>query len=255
MTDVRERDLTVANVSRRAFLGGVAAGSLVLAIGLPPLAEAQEKKFGGDGMPQGLRDDPRLFVSIAPDGIITVTCHRQEMGQGVRTSIAMVIADELEADWAKVRVVQAPGDEARYGNQDTDGSRTLRHHFMPLRRVGAAARGMLEQAAALQWGVPVQEVHGREHAVLHEKTGRRLDYGALASAAAAQQVPARAMLKLKEPSAISARTRSAWSTIRTSRPARLSTASTPASRECSMPSLRDRRSSAAGSKASTMPRR
>ena len=134
----------LANVSRRSFLGGVAAGSLVLAVGLPGAAGAQEKKFGADGMPQGWRDDPRIFVAIAPDGTVTVTCHRQEMGQGVRTSVAMVVADELDADWSKVRVAQAPGDEARYGNQDTDGSRSLRHFFMPLRRAGAAARTMLE---------------------------------------------------------------------------------------------------------------
>jgi isoquinoline 1-oxidoreductase beta subunit len=201
MTRPQELELPVANVSRRAFLTGVAAGSLVLAIGLPPGAEAQENKFGGDGMPQGLRDDPRIFVSISPDGAVTVTCHRQEMGQGVRTSIAMVVADELDADWAKVRVSQAPGDEARYGNQDTDGSRTLRHHFMSMRRVGAAARTMLEQAAAAQWGVPAQEVRARDHAVLHERTGRKLDYGALASAAAAQPVPARETLRLKDASA------------------------------------------------------
>ena len=134
----------LANVSRRSFLGGVAAGSLVLAVGLPGAAGAQEKKFGADGMPQGWRDDPRIFVAIAPDGTVTVTCHRQEMGQGVRTSVAMVVADELDADWSKVRVAQAPGDEARYGNQDTDGSRSLRHFFMPMRRAGAAARTMLE---------------------------------------------------------------------------------------------------------------
>jgi isoquinoline 1-oxidoreductase beta subunit len=72
----------------------------------------------------------------------------------VRTSIAMVVADELEADWARVRVAQAWGDEERFGNQDTDGSRSLRHWFMPMRRAGAAARTMLEQAAAAQWGVP-----------------------------------------------------------------------------------------------------
>jgi isoquinoline 1-oxidoreductase beta subunit len=195
-----ELELPVANVSRRTFLAGIAAGSLVLAVGLPSLAEAQETKFGGDGMPQGLRDDPRLFVSIGPDGIVTVTCHRQEMGQGVRTSIAMVVADELEADWSKVRVIQAPGDEAKYGNQDTDGSRSLRHHLTPMRRVGAAARTMLEQAAAAQWGVPVAEVRARDHAVSHEKSGRKLDYGALASAAATQPVPARETLKLKDPS-------------------------------------------------------
>ena len=142
---------SVANVSRRCFLAGVGAGALVLAVGLRDDAAAQEQKFAGDGMPNGLRDDPKLFVAIAEDGTVTVVCHRSEMGQGVRTSIPMVVADELEADWAKVRVAQAPGDEARYGNQDTDGSRSLRHHFMPMRRIGAAARTMLEQAAAERW--------------------------------------------------------------------------------------------------------
>ncbi|MFL5226361.1 MAG: molybdopterin cofactor-binding domain-containing protein [Microvirga sp.] len=189
----------LANVSRRSFLGGVAAGSLVLAVGLPGGAGAQEKKFGADGMPQGWRDDPRIFVAIAPDGTVTVTCHRQEMGQGVRTSVAMVVADELEADWSKVRIAQAPGDEARYGNQDTDGSRSLRHFFMPLRRAGAAARTMLEQAAAQQWGVPISEVKATDHAVVHAATKRTLGYGALAAAAAALPVPARETLKLKDP--------------------------------------------------------
>jgi isoquinoline 1-oxidoreductase subunit beta len=201
MTPSKAPDLAVANVSRRGFLAGITAGSLVLAIGLSPDANAQEKKFGADGMPNGWRDDPRIFVAISPDGLVTVTCHRQEMGQGVRTSIAMVVADELDADWSRVRVAQAQGNEPRYGNQDTDGSRSLRHFFMPMRRAGAAARTMLEQAAAAQWRVPVQEVRAREHAVVHERTGRRLDYGVLATAAAAQQVPARETLKLKEPSA------------------------------------------------------
>jgi len=93
MTYHNELEPAVANVSRRAFLAGVAAGSLVLAVGLPSEAGAQEKKFGADGMPNGWRDDPKVFVSISPDGLVTVTCHRQEMGQGVRTSIALVVAD------------------------------------------------------------------------------------------------------------------------------------------------------------------
>jgi isoquinoline 1-oxidoreductase beta subunit len=194
-------DLALANVSRRSFLAGVGAGSLVLAVGIPSAIDAQEKKFGPDGMPNGWRDDPKIFVAISPDGIVTVTCHRQEMGQGVRTSIAMVVADELGADWSKVRVAQAPGDEARFGNQDTDGSRSLRHFFMPMRRAGAAARTMLEQAAAKQWGVPVSEVAAADHAVVHAGTKRSLDYGALATAAAALPVPARESLKLKDPSA------------------------------------------------------
>ena len=139
---IHDRDLTapIANVSRRAFLAGVGAGALVLAVGFPGSAAAQEPKFGGDGMPNGLRDDPKVFVAIGEDGTVTVICHRSEMGQGVRTSIALVVADELEADWAKVRVAQAQGDEPRYGNQDTDGSRSLRHLFLPMRRIGAAAR-------------------------------------------------------------------------------------------------------------------
>ena len=192
----------IANVSRRGLLAGIGAGALVLAVGIPPAAEAQQPKgFGADGMPNGWRDDPKLFVAIAEDGTVTVTCHRQEMGQGVRTSIPMVVADELEADWSKVRVAQAWADEGRFGNQDTDGSRSLRHFFMPMRRVGASARAMLEQAAANQWRVPVAQVRAANHVVTHAPTGRTLGYGALAKAAAELPVPARDTLRLKDPSA------------------------------------------------------
>jgi isoquinoline 1-oxidoreductase beta subunit len=191
----------IANVSRRGLLAGIGAGALVLAVGLPPPAEAQQPKgFGADGMPNGWRDDPKLFVAVAEDGTVSVTCHRQEMGQGVRTSIPMVVADELEADWAKVRVVQAWGDEGRFGNQDTDGSRSLRHFFMPMRRAGAAARAMLEQAAANRWRVPVAEARAANHVVTHAPTGRTLGYGELAKAAAELPVPARDTLRLKDPS-------------------------------------------------------
>jgi isoquinoline 1-oxidoreductase subunit beta len=191
----------ILNVSRRGFLAGMAAGAFVLAVTGAQRVRAQEKKFGADAMPHGWRDDPKIFIAIDPDGTVTVTCHRQEMGQGVRTSIAMVIADELEADWSKVRVVQAYADEAHFGNQDTDGSRSLRHNFMPMRRAGAAARTMLEQAAAKQWGVPVAQVKASHHAVVHEATQRTLGYGELAAAAADLPVPPRESLKLKDPSA------------------------------------------------------
>src|ERR671913_1596677 len=191
----------IVNVSRRTLLAGVGAGVFVLAAGLPTRLPAQEKKFGADGMPNGWRDDPTIYISLAEDGTVTVTCHRSEMGQGVRTSIAMVVADELEADWARVRVAQAWGDEERFGNQDTDGSRSLRHWFMPMRRAGAAARTMLEQAAAAQWGVPASEVRAADHAVVHAPSGRTLGYGALASAAAAMPVPDRGKVRLKDSSA------------------------------------------------------
>lgn len=186
-----------ANVGRRGFLAGLGAGGLVLALGFP--AAAQEKKFGGDGMPGGTVDDPLVFVSIAPDGLVSIVCHRSEMGQGVFTSLPMVIADEMEADWERVKVVQAPGDEARFGNQNTDGSRSMRHYFMPMRRCGAAARLMLEQAAAARWGVPVAAVRASGHAVVHVGDGRRLGFGDLAAAAAAAPVPPRDALRLKTP--------------------------------------------------------
>jgi isoquinoline 1-oxidoreductase subunit beta len=152
-------------------------------------------------MPNGWRDDPTIFVAIVENGAVTVTCHRSEMGQGVRTSVAMVVADELEADWDRVRVAQADGDEARYGNQDTDGSRSLRHWFMPLRRAGAGARTMLEGAAAARWGVPASDVRAADHAVVHTPTGRRLGYGELARAAAERPVPPRDAIRLKDPAA------------------------------------------------------
>jgi isoquinoline 1-oxidoreductase beta subunit len=164
-------DFALSNLSRRGFLKGVGAtGALVLAASWgwqDALAEDAPKKFGADGMPNGWIDDPKVYVSIAADGTVTVVCNRSEMGQGVRTSLTMVVADELDADWAKVKVQQAPGDEVRFGNQDTDGSRSMRHWYEPMRRCGAAARTMLEQAAAAQWQVPVGECHAQLHKVLH----------------------------------------------------------------------------------------
>nr|BFE95274.1 hypothetical protein GCM10020185_58100 [Pseudomonas brassicacearum subsp. brassicacearum] len=195
-------DFVLSNLSRRGFLKGASAtGVLVLAAtwGLPE-AFAEEKKFGAEGMPHGAVDDPKVYVSIAADGSVTVICNRSEMGQGVRTSLSMVVADELEADWARVKVQQAPADEARFGNQDTDGSRSMRHWYEPMRRCGAAARTMLEQAAAAQWKVPVGECHAQLHKVLHQPSGRELGYGELAAAASALPVPGRDSLRLKQPS-------------------------------------------------------
>ncbi|MET3458423.1 MULTISPECIES: xanthine dehydrogenase family protein molybdopterin-binding subunit [Pseudomonas] len=195
-------DFVLSNLSRRGFLKGASAtGVLVLAAtwGLPD-AFAEEKKFGAEGMPHGAVDDPKVYVSIATDGSVTVICNRSEMGQGVRTSLSMVVADELDADWALVKVKQAPADEARFGNQDTDGSRSMRHWYEPMRRCGAAARTMLELAAAAQWKVPVSECRAQLHKVLHQPSGRELGYGELAAAASALPVPARDSLRLKQPS-------------------------------------------------------
>ena len=99
--------LKPTNISRRAALLGFSAGTFLLATRLAAPASAQQKKYGGDGMPGGVKDDPRIFLSIEGDGTIVLLCHRAEMGQGVRTSWAMVVADELEADIARVRVVKS----------------------------------------------------------------------------------------------------------------------------------------------------
>lgn len=193
---------TPANPSRRRLLK--AAG---LAIAVTPAghvfaqaaAPAAPPKFGGDRMSGGVVDNPLIFVSIAADGTVTVVCHRSEMGQGVRTSVPMIVADELEADLKRVRVKQAEGDESRYGNQNTDGSRSVRHWLEPGRRIGAAARAMLEAAAAAQWGVPAAEVQARNHELVHVPSGRKLGFGQVAAAAAKLPVPARETLKLKDP--------------------------------------------------------
>ena len=192
-----------AQLSRRGFLQG-ALGALTLTVtarGLVSTAWAAEppaQKYGADSMPGGTVDDPLVFVSIAADGTVTIVAHRAEMGTGVRTSLPMVVADEMEARWERVKVIQAQADEVRYGNQNVDGSRSVRHFLMPMRRVGAAARQMLEAAAAARWSVPVAEVKAVQHEVLHQPSGRRLTYGELAADAAKQPVPAGDALKLKD---------------------------------------------------------
>ncbi len=190
----------VENVSRRGLLKGVtAAGGLVLAASVLPRRAMAAYSTGAGAMPHGVVTDPRVFVSVAPDGIVTIVAHRSEMGTGVRTGLPMIVADEMGADWSKVRIVQAPGDEAKYGNQDTDGSRSTRHYLIPMREVGASARTMLETAAAQRWKVPVSEVKTGVHEVVHDGSGRRLGFGELAGDAAALPVPAADSLRLKDP--------------------------------------------------------
>src|SRR6202011_775175 len=117
---------------------------------------------------------PHIFVSIDKDGTVNIVAARAEMGTGAaRTTLPMIVPDELDADWARVRVVQSPGDEKTYGNQDTDGSRSVRHFIQPMRQCGAAARQMLETAAAKKWGVDVSEVQAQLHEVVHKASGRK----------------------------------------------------------------------------------
>ncbi|MBR1225240.1 MULTISPECIES: molybdopterin cofactor-binding domain-containing protein [unclassified Bradyrhizobium] len=195
-----ERHLKVENVSRRSILKGLGiAGGFALAAPVMSRPAFAAYETGASKMPHGTVVDPRVFVSIAPDGIVTIVGHRAEMGTGVRTSLPLIVAEEMEADWSRVRVQQAPGNEAKYGNQDTDGSRSTRHYLMPMRQIGASARSMLEAAAAKRWGVPATEVKARNHEVVHAASGRKLGFGDLAADAAKESVPGIEGLKLKDP--------------------------------------------------------
>ena len=199
----------VENVSRRNLLKGiVAGGGLVLAAPLFPRAAMADGgsvnayKTGADGMPGGTVYDPKVYVSIATDGTVTIVTHRSEMGTGSRTSLPMIVADEMEADWSRVKIVQAPGDEQKYGNQDTDGSRSMRHFIQPMRECGAAMRQMLETAAAAKWGVDVSLCRAKSHHVVQldaakKETGTKLGFGELAEAAMALPVPPRATLRCR----------------------------------------------------------
>jgi isoquinoline 1-oxidoreductase subunit beta len=192
----------IENVSRRGVLKGLlSTGGLILAVSILPArpARAADAKWGADGMPHGTVNNPHVFVSIAPDGVVTIVCHRSEMGQGVRTGMPLIVADELEADWARVKIAQATGDEVKFGNQDTDGSRSTRHFMKAMRQAGAAARMMLEAAAAKRWNVAVSEVGASNHEVVHKPSGKKLGYGELAADASAMDVPAADKLRLKDP--------------------------------------------------------
>lgn len=181
----------VENLSRRDVLklfGAVGGGLALGASGLSwsPMALAQDKEARLN-----------LFIAIGEDDKVYLTCHRSEMGQGIRTGILQVLAEELEADWDKIVPVQGLAD-TRYGSQNTDGSRSIRENYDRMRQMGAMARTMLEQAAAARWHVPVSEVHTAAHKVQHAKSGRSARFGELALAASTQPVPAVESLTLKD---------------------------------------------------------
>ena len=194
-----QQHVRVENVSRRSVVKALGlAGGFVLAAPVLSRPALAAYETGAGKMPHGVVVDPRVFVAIAPDGTVTIVAHRSEMGTGVRTSLPLVVAEEMEADWSRVRVQQAHGDEVKYGNQDTDGSRSTRHYLMPMRQIGASARAMLEAAAAKRLGVPASEVKAVNHEVVHSASGRKLGFGELAADAAKEAVPSAASVKLKD---------------------------------------------------------
>ena len=177
--------MSVVRIDRREFLAGlgIAAGGLTLGVRLGHLAADEAERF-----------QPNAFVTIAAGGLVTVVAHRSEMGQGVRTALPMIVADELGADWSRVEVVQATGD-AIYGSQNTDGSRSVRDFLEPMRQAGATARAMLIAAAAKTWRVPASRLVARDHRVTDPRRGRSLEFGELVPLAATLPVPKSAPLK------------------------------------------------------------
>ncbi|GMV05946.1 MAG: aldehyde dehydrogenase [Gemmatimonadota bacterium] len=182
----------VRNVSRRDVLktlglaGGFVLSSSVLPRSLRALVSATREG------PLA----PSVYLAILDDGTVRVFVHRVEMGQGARTGMTQIIADELEADWARVEAVPAYGDK-KFGSQNTDGSTSIRMFYDAFRQAGATARTMLEQAAAARWGVDRSQVEARNHQVRNLATGAVLDYGALVSDAAGLDVPDPASVPLK----------------------------------------------------------
>jgi len=184
---------SITNLSRRDFLktSGALTGGLVLGVALPACGKHPARDMTG-------AFEPNVFIRLAGDGAVTIIAHRSEMGQGIRTGLPQVLADEMEADWSRVTVQQGDADSA-YGSQNTDGSRSIRRFFQPMREAGATARSMLVAAAAKIWQVDAGECVAQNHTVRHLPSGRSLRYGRLANVAAGLPVPDRKTLKLKAP--------------------------------------------------------
>ncbi len=182
---------TVKVVSRRGFLEGVfSAGALVLGSRILP-TDLQ----AADTVDEAAWH-PSVYLGLEPDGRVIIIAHRSEMGTGIRTALPMVVADELEADWKRVKIQQAIGDK-KYKDQNTDGSNSIRSFWQPMRETGATARMMLVSAAASKWSVPATECVAKNHEVIHTPSGKKLGYGELVTLAAAQPVPKKEDLKFK----------------------------------------------------------
>jgi isoquinoline 1-oxidoreductase beta subunit len=182
----------ITNLSGRDLLKGAGAisglflGFRVGFRGLPFAAAAETPRF-----------QPNVFLSIDDKGLVTIVASRSEMGTGIKTDLPLVLADELEVDWSQVKVIQAHGDP-KYGDQNTDGSRSTWQFFGAMRLAGATARQMLETAAAQTWNVPVGESRAQNGSVAHASSRRKLAFGDLAKLAATMPVLPLSQVRLKD---------------------------------------------------------
>jgi len=184
-------------IDRRTFLrvSALAGGGLLLAPVLAPL----DRALAATGRAAAEATALGEFIRIAADGTVTIVAKNPEIGQGVKTMLPMLIAEELGADWSSVRVEQAPSDPTRFGDQFAGGSRATPSNWEGMRRVGAAGRQLLVSAAAATWGVPETECSAAASTVTHGPTGRKLGYGKLAARAATLPAPALESVPLKDP--------------------------------------------------------
>ncbi|MEY4930759.1 MAG: hypothetical protein RI909_1483 [Bacteroidota bacterium] len=178
----------IRKIDRRTFLKatGITATGIVLGL-----------QVGCSPSKPGVPFSPNVYLTINPDGSVMIVSHRQEMGTGIRTGLPMIVADELEADWKKVKLIQAVGDEKKYGNQNTDGSFSVRMFFEPMRKAGASARMMLEQAAAAKWKVDASECKALNHEVVHS-SGKKIGFGELTEEASKLTAPKDETIVLKK---------------------------------------------------------
>ena len=186
-------------VTRRAFLRVTAAagGGLTLAVYLDPAADLLGQQRGA-GAPIGYK--PFAFIRIGRDGLVTILSKNPELGQGAKTHLPMIVAEELDVDWKDVRIAQAPLDESSFGIQRTGGSMATPVNWDPLRQTGAAARQMLVAAAAEALNVPVAELTTESGRVHHRASTRSVGYGDVVERAATLPVPELASVRLKLPS-------------------------------------------------------
>ncbi len=189
-----------ASFSRRGFIKttGAAYAGLSLGLMLPGRARAAAESNPAFPTPADGDFAPNFHLRIAPDGTVTIVSQNPECGQGIKTALPMLIAEELEVDWNSVRIVQA-GLDNRYQRQIAGGSGATPAHFTEFRQLGATARAMLISAAAQAWGVPAAECHAAANAIHHGTSGRSLGYGELVAAASKLDVPAAENAPLKSP--------------------------------------------------------
>ncbi|MBE0392896.1 xanthine dehydrogenase family protein molybdopterin-binding subunit [Flavobacterium sp. PL002] len=178
----------IQNISRRSFIKniGLTSGALIIGSHLSLFASETESVLAG-------AFQPNLFVELLPNGDLILVASRSEMGNGIRTSLTSVIADEMEADWNRVSVEQAIGHK-KYGDQNTDGSRSVRYLYEAMRKMGATTRMILISAAAQKWKVPVSECHAENHFIVH-KNGKKIGFGDLVEIAKTIEAPKDIILK------------------------------------------------------------